>query len=89
MRHLEPDRVIVSIGRRVAELRRERKWTQANLAERINATFQYIARVEGGTNLTVYTLVKFANVFKVPLSALFETPADAPPRRPGRPRKSP
>ena len=82
MRGLDPEKVTVNVGRRVAELRRERKWTQANLAERINATFQYIARVEGGTNLTLYTLVKFANVFKVPLSALFEPPVDVLPRRP-------
>lgn len=88
VRKLDPERVVDGVGRRVAELRRERGWTQAELGERVNFTFQYIARIEGGVNLTIHSLTHLANAFRVPISALFEPPTEAGPRRPGRPRKT-
>ncbi len=81
------------IGRRVAELRRSRGWTQEKLAEKVDATVQWVSRIEGGgENVTVETLVLFASVLGVTVVELL-TPgtADAPtpvPTKRGRPRKS-
>ena len=51
-------------------------------------TTRYVQRVEAGSeNLTVETLVKFANALKVPLADIFAQPTTRTPR-PGRPRKS-
>ena len=35
MRNLDPDRAVNDVGRRIAELRRARGWTQATFAERL------------------------------------------------------
>ena len=79
------------IGRRVAELRRSRGWTQEKLAEKVDATVQWVSRIEGGgENVTVETLVLFANVLGVGVVELFTpTTTDAPAATMrGRPRKS-
>ena len=76
------------MGRRIAEVRAERELTQATLAEELGVTTRYVQRVEAGSeNLTVETLVKFANALKAPLADLFAQPTTRTPR-PGRPRKS-
>ncbi len=87
VRKLDPERVVEGVGRRIAELRREKGWTQAQLGERINFTFQYVARIEAGVNLTIHSLTHLANAFRVSISELFVPPTDETPRRVGRPRK--
>lgn len=88
LRRLTPSRVIHDIGRRIAELRRERGFTQEELAEKCGCTVGYLRRVEGGVNLTVESLVQFANVLGVPVPKLFDAPADRTVRL-GRPRTAP
>jgi transcriptional regulator with XRE-family HTH domain len=84
---LDPARVLERIGRRIAEVRAERGLTQAALAEELGVATRYVQRVEAGSeNLTVETLVKFANALTVPLTDLFVQPTTRAPR-PGRPRK--
>ena len=80
------DRLIQNVGRRIAELRRERDWTQAEAAEKLRIEEQSLQRFERGANLTLRTLAKIARVFEVPVQALFEE-SQARPRRAGRPRK--
>jgi transcriptional regulator with XRE-family HTH domain len=74
VRPLDPERVTKDIGRRIAELRRERELTQEQLAVKLRSTFQWLAQVEAGRNVTVYTLVKMANALRVPLTDLFVPP---------------
>ncbi len=74
MRALDPERVAKDIGRRIAELRRERGLTQEQLAVKLRTTFQWLAQVEAGRNATVFTLVKMANALKVPLAELLVAP---------------
>lgn len=74
MRLLDPERVTKDIGRRIAELRRERGLTQEQLAVKIRTSFQWLAQVEAGRNVTVYTLVKVANGLRVPLADLLAPP---------------
>ena len=87
VRKLDAEHVVEGVGRRIAELRREQGWTQAELGERINFTFQYIARIEAGVNLTIHSLTRLANAFRVSIAELFAPPSDETPRRVGRPRK--
>lgn len=80
-------KILAAIGRRVAELRGAREWTQATFAERLEVTTRYVQSIEGGeVNMTVEYLVRLANALEVPLAALFEAPTPGPRRR-GRPRK--
>jgi transcriptional regulator with XRE-family HTH domain len=79
------DKVIADVGARIAELRRDKGWTQQEFAERIKMEPQSVQRIERGTNLTIRSLVKVARTLGVPTISLFEAPASHE-RRPGRPK---
>ena len=78
--------VIANVGARVAELRREKGWTQQDLADRLRMEPQSVQRIERGTNLTLRNLVRLARLFGVPTVALLHAPRTSR-GRPGRPRK--
>jgi len=89
VRRATPEQVTEQVGRRIAELRRERGETQAQLAERLEVSIKYLQRVERGVNLTIDSLVDLANNLDVQVRDLFDTPRGRPaPRRPGRPAGS-
>lgn len=77
-----PARVIHRVGRRIAELRRARGWTQEQFAEKLGTSVQWASRVEAGVNVTIETLCKLARVLDVEVTDLFVPPAPEPPRRP-------
>ena len=83
---LDPRTVIPNLGRRIGELREHRRMTKEAFAERLEVSVQYVSRVEKGTNLTVESLIKLANVLNVGIPDLFTLPT-TPPRRRGRPPK--
>ena len=72
-----PDSAIRAIGRRIADLRRERGLTQERFAEEVGVSEKYVQRIEAGANLSVRSLVRFANALDVPLYALIEGPKAA------------
>jgi transcriptional regulator with XRE-family HTH domain len=85
---MEPDdrRLLRAVGRRIAELRAERGWTQEAFAEHYGASAKYAQALElGSENLSLTTLARIARTLKVPVRELL-----APPRslraNPGRPR---
>jgi transcriptional regulator with XRE-family HTH domain len=82
---VEPRKVIKNIGRRVAEERKRLGLTQASLAERAGVSLKYWQRVEAGReNLTIASLVRFANLVRVePIDLLRQ--ARLRNARPGRP----
>jgi transcriptional regulator with XRE-family HTH domain len=85
VRPTNPAHVERAVGRRVAELRTERGWTQEALAERLGVSIQYLRRIElGQTHVTVPKLVELANALRVVPGALFEKPRSITIRR-GRP----
>ena len=87
----DPDHLIREVGRRVLELRRAASMTQQGFAEAMQASVQYVSRIERGQeNLTLHTLARIANVLGVRVLDLLQPPADtvAEVRR-GRPRKTP
>ena len=72
MRATAPRRVITSVGHRIAELRAARGSTQEQFATEANVSLKYLQRVEAGReNLTIRSLVRFANIFRVQIDALF------------------
>jgi transcriptional regulator with XRE-family HTH domain len=88
VRRLDPERALKDVGRRVAELRRDRGWTQEGFAERIGLQANNLQRIElGMQNLTVRSLVRLANGLGVGLASLFEPPASRAVRT-GRPRST-
>lgn len=82
-----PEKLFVLVGRRIAEIRKREGLTQAQLAERLEFSVQYLSRVELGTNLTLGTMVKIANAIGVKVIELMQPGANEPVRR-GRPRKT-
>ena len=64
---------------RLIELRRQRGWTQAELARRAGISQGNLSMIEAGQVMpTVATLVKLAGVFNIPLVALLPAPAGSP-----------
>jgi transcriptional regulator with XRE-family HTH domain len=67
-------------GERIKNLRKERKWQQAELAEKINADARQISRYEKGKiNPSVETLVRISQVFGVSIDYLL---IESAPREP-------
>lgn len=89
VRRYDPEQVTKEIGLRIAELRKDRGWTQEQFSVELRSTFQWVSQVEAGANLTVHSLVKVANALGVTLTDLLMRPSGAVIRRRGRPKKRP
>jgi transcriptional regulator with XRE-family HTH domain len=76
------------VGRRIAELRAARGWTQEELAVRLRMTVRRVRRYEAGGNLTLRTLERVAKALAVTPRALLDPPLSRERRGPGRPRKA-
>lgn len=86
---LVPEVVLRNIGRRIAELRTERGLTQQQVADQLGITSRYVQAVEAGdVNLSMRSLIDWANLFRAPLAAFVEQPRSRAPRRAGRPKKT-
>lgn len=85
----EAERLTRQIGARVAELRREKGWSQKAFAKALNNTVQWVSLVETGKqNMRVHTLVRLAMTLEVQVVDLFSPPGPEPKGvRRGRPRK--
>jgi transcriptional regulator with XRE-family HTH domain len=71
----DPKKVAKSVGRRIAELRRDGKITQAALAELLSVTPQWVSQIEmGRANMTLDTLCRLANALDTRLEDLLQTP---------------
>jgi transcriptional regulator with XRE-family HTH domain len=79
--------IIADVGRRIAEARRARGWTQQQAADRLRMEVQSVQRLERGENLTIRTMVRIAGILGIPTRALFDEPTSRV-KRPGRPRNS-
>lgn len=66
------------IGRRIAQLRRERGWTLATLGGKIGLSSTQLSRIEsGGRQSSVGTLIQLARTFGISLSELVADEPDA------------
>jgi transcriptional regulator with XRE-family HTH domain len=69
------------VGRRISQIRRERGWTQEDLAERLGVSVRYLQAVEAGQeNLTLDSLTQLAARLDLSLGELVDQ-AFAPARR--------
>jgi transcriptional regulator with XRE-family HTH domain len=91
-RTIDPEQALRDVGRRIAELRPEADLTQEQLATRAGIGWKYQQQIElGYENLTLKTLVKYADLFGVTLSELTIAPqshATLPGRPPSKPSKA-
>jgi ribosome-binding protein aMBF1 (putative translation factor) len=84
----DPERLVRDIGRRIAELRTGRGWTQQEFAARLGISVRYLARLERGVqNFTVHRLAWLANELGVRAIDLFAAPRSRQVNV-GRPRHS-
>ncbi len=79
-------KLVRAVGRRIAELRRAKHWTQEQFAAEAEVLIGYVRRVEGGyENLSLESLEKLANILDVAVIELLKPPAKTDVPR-GRPR---
>jgi transcriptional regulator with XRE-family HTH domain len=72
-RHKSPSSVDVAVGRNVRIWRMAKGLSQAQLATRLDVTFQQVQKYEVGANrIGTGRLVKIAAILSVPIAALFE-----------------
>ena len=84
----DPQKLIFNVARRIAELRKEEKLTQDELAAKLGATGGYVRLLESGKqNVTVATISKLAHYLNCDPKNFFETPTSDK-SGPGRPPKS-
>jgi transcriptional regulator with XRE-family HTH domain len=80
--------VLDDLGRRLAELRDARGWTQSKAAERAGMAEKDYQSIENGRRaITMRTLVCLADTFEVSVRELLDPPKARAPRKPGRPRR--
>ena len=60
------------LSKRLKELRKERKWTQQELAQKANLSFNAVTKIEQGAAQypTLKTLLKLASAFDIGLDEL-------------------
>ena len=87
MRSSDLDQLVRDVGRRVAEERVRRAWTQEVFAEALNYSLKFVQRLEAGReNMTIRTIASLADTLGVRLATLFNKPRTKQPG-PGRPKK--
>ena len=85
---LVPEEVLHDVGRRIAELRAARGLTQEQFATRAGIGWKYFQQIESGSeNLTLRSLVRFANLLEVSMAELMQPP-ETREVRPGRPARA-
>lgn len=67
-----PDKLVRRVTRRIAEVRRTKGLTQAEMALRLGMAEKNYQRIERGQNVTVHTLGRIARALGVPASEFFE-----------------
>ncbi len=75
---IDPQELITRVARRIVELRRAKGMTQAQFAESLGCSVQYVGLVERGLqNLTLAKMAQIANVLGVTIEDLMKRPRRA------------
>ncbi len=75
MEHVEIDKYIIEIGKRIRALRKEKKLTQLDLAIRSGIDERQVQRLERGhTSATLKTLIKISKGLDIDFIELFNFP---------------
>ncbi|HIG23932.1 MAG TPA: XRE family transcriptional regulator [Henriciella marina] len=68
-----PNKIDELVGQRIRWRRKELKWTQEQLSERLSLTFQQVQKYEKGVNrISAGRLYELAGVLDVPIEYFFE-----------------
>jgi transcriptional regulator with XRE-family HTH domain len=66
---MKENRASIRFGKIVRQMRKERNWSQLDLADELGTDAAYISRIElGMKNLSLETLMRLAKVFSVKMS---------------------
>jgi transcriptional regulator with XRE-family HTH domain len=68
----EYEALCLEIGKRIKELRLERKWTQLYVARNFDFYESHWRKIEAGKTCSLQTLLKVAKMYKVSLSELLD-----------------
>jgi transcriptional regulator with XRE-family HTH domain len=69
--NLEEQKLLRHLGKRIRQLRQDRKWTQAEFGQRCELDRTFIGSVERGErNVSVLNLNRIAKVLRLPLAEL-------------------
>jgi transcriptional regulator with XRE-family HTH domain len=66
------------IGKKLKLLRKEKKWSQREVAEKIDVNFTYISKIENGRIPSLTILKKLADLYGVSVPSLFGEEQDVP-----------
>jgi transcriptional regulator with XRE-family HTH domain len=70
---IDADDLVRTVGKKVAQLRRAKGWSQNEFASNMRVTVQWVHHLEQkGSNLTLHSLAKLANALGVPIAQMFE-----------------
>ncbi len=70
MVHYDPKEFYVAFGRRVKQLRHERKITMRSFVEIHGFHLTQLGRIERGNGISVPTILRLAEIFQEPLESL-------------------
>ena len=82
------EELIADVGRRIAEVREQRGWTQQEAAEILGMPLKNLQWYEQGANMTLRTLSRIATGLGVPVRKFFDQPKTKGRRAKGRPKKN-
>lgn len=69
---LDDKKFLRRLGSRIRSIRIERNWTLEQTEEKGWNNWQHLQKIEAGKNITVVTLRKVAQLYKMPLAKLLE-----------------
>lgn len=73
MQNVNDKPFLQKLGKHIKKLRKEKKYTQLDLAVQMDNYAEQIGRIERGElNVTICTLKKIAHALEVPLEKLFD-----------------
>lgn len=65
-------KLLKKLGARLRDIRLERGWTLEDAEEHGWPNWRHLQKIETGKNLTVVTLRKIADLYKIKISQIFE-----------------
>jgi len=68
----EEKKYLKKLGARIRTLRTEKNWTLEDVEEHGWSNWQHLQKIESGKNITVITLRRVAQLYKLSLSELLE-----------------
>jgi len=72
MTRIKDEKKLKSLGEKLRNIRIEKGWTLEDTEEHGWPNWRHLQKIESGKNLTVLTLLRIAQLYKISLSELFK-----------------